>query len=50
MFLGRFGWLRMCTTELDVGFVKIGGFWTAAPADEPCGLVVELLTVTEDFL
>ena len=50
MFLGRFGWLRMCITELDVGLVKIGDFVAAASADDPCGLVGEPLAVTDDFL
>jgi len=50
MFLGRFGWLRMCVTELDVGLVKIGDFVIAAPADDPCGLIGEPLAATEGFL
>lgn len=50
MFLGRFDLLRICVTELDVGFEKIGDFAVLALADDTCGLAGEPLAVTEDFL
>ena len=50
MFLGRFGLLRMCVTEPEVGLEKIGDFVTVAVAGEPCGSVGEPLTVTKGFL
>lgn len=50
IFLGRIGLLCVCTTKLEVGLEKIGGFVTVAPAGDPCGLVDDPLTVTERLL
>ena len=50
IFLGPFNLLRICTTGLEVGLVKIGGFATMTQAGGPCGLLGELLTVTERLL